>query len=83
MPFFFDVLLSKIIGKIYPGGSELCLMSNSYYIKPFYINDTFNIKIIIKKKNMKLKSLNLLLSVTNQNNEKIYKNNLLLNLKLI
>lgn len=80
--FFFNILVSNILGKIYPGGSELCVRSDSYFIKPFYINDTFLIKIILKKKNQKLKLLNLTINITNQRNEKIYQSDFLLNLNL-
>lgn len=80
--FFFNILVSNILGKIYPGGSELCVRSDSYFIKPFYINDIFHIKIIMKKKNNKLKLLNLTINVTNQNKEKIYQSDFLLKLNL-
>lgn len=80
--FFINVLLSKIIGKFYPGGSELCVRSDSYFINPFFINDIFNIKVTVLNKNLKLKSVNLSINITNQKKIKIYQGTLLLNLSL-
>ena len=55
--FLITSILSKIYGKYFPGGSELCLKQNCNFRKPFYINDNLEIQIIPIKKNIALKIL--------------------------
>lgn len=57
--FLIEVLLSKIFGMHFPGGSELCLHQTSKFIKPFYLNDKFDIKIKVTQKNFKAKLITL------------------------
>tara|TARA_Y100001970_G_scaffold36624_2_gene45246 strand:- start:1533 stop:1979 length:447 start_codon:yes stop_codon:yes gene_type:complete len=70
--FLIECLLSKIYGMYFPGGSELCLQHTSNFIRPFYINDYFDIELIVIQKNLKAKLITL--------NIKIYvKKNLIFN----
>ena len=55
--FLLTSILSKIYGKYFPGGSELCLRQTCNFRKPFFVNDNLEIKIVPTKKNIKLRIL--------------------------
>ena len=70
--FLITALLSKIYGKEFPGGSELCLSQNCEFRAVYYVGDTliFNIKVI--QKNISFKLITLDINVVNQNKIKIF-----------
>ena len=55
--FLITVILSKIYGKYFPGGTELCLIQTCNFRKPFYVNDILEIIITPIKKKISLKIL--------------------------
>lgn len=65
--FLITALLSRIYGKEFPGGSELCLSQNCEFRSVYYVGDIlfFNIKVI--QKNISFKLITLDVNVENQN----------------
>lgn len=61
--FLITSILSKIYGKYFPGGTELCIKQTCFFRKPFFVGDTFQINIIPKKKNIKLKFLEIFVEI--------------------
>ena len=61
--FLITSILSKIYGKYFPGGTELCIKQTWFFRKPFFVGDTFQINILPKKKNIKLKLLEILVEI--------------------
>ena len=55
--FLITTILSKIYGKFFPGGSELCISQSLFFRAPFYVGDRLKIEIIPVKKNLALKIL--------------------------
>ena len=53
--FLITCILSKIYGKFFPGGSELCISQSLFFRAPFYVGDSLKIEIIPVKKNLALK----------------------------
>jgi len=70
--FFINVILSNILGMIFPGGNDLCINQISNFKKPFFINDTLFFYLTTVNKNKKNKVLNINIEVTNQKKEKIF-----------
>ena len=61
--FLITSILSKIYGKYFPGGTELCIKQTCFFRKPFFVGDRFQINIIPKKKNIKLKLLEIFVEI--------------------
>ena len=70
--FLIPALLSRIYGKEFPGGSELCLTQNCEFRSVYFVGDTlfFNLKVI--QKNISFKLITLDINVENQNKVKIF-----------
>ena len=65
--FLITTLLSKIYGKIFPGGSELCLSQTCNFKRPFFIGDTLNYHLRVIHKNVDLDLVTIKTEVRNQN----------------
>jgi len=61
--FLITSILSKIYGKYFPGGRELCIRQTCFFRSPFFVGDIFQIKIVPKKKNVKLKLLEVFVEI--------------------
>ena len=61
--FLITSILSKIYGKYFPGGTELCIKQTCFFRKPFFVGDTLHINLIPKKKNIKLKLLEIFVEI--------------------
>ena len=55
--FLITSILSKIYGKYFPGGRELCVRQTCFFRKPFFVDDILKIKLTPQKKNINLKML--------------------------
>ena len=70
--FLLTTLLSRIYGKVFPGGSELCLSQECNFKSVYYIGDLllFYLKVIQINKEFKLITISV--KVTNQDNKIIF-----------
>lgn len=55
--FLITSILSKIYGKYFPGGRELCVRQTCFFRKPFFVGEVLKIKLTPQKKNINLKLL--------------------------
>lgn len=70
--FLLTTILSKIYGKIYPGGSELCLEQTCQFKKPFYVGDELTFTLKVTQKNQAFQLITIATEVTNQLSEVIF-----------
>ena len=80
--FLLPLILSKIYGMLFPGGSELCLRQDTNFPNPYYVGDDLTFRIVVLDKNDDLQLLTAMTTIVNQDSKSIFRGKVVFKLSL-